>query len=151
MAGQLRLPADKLARLSSALIDWGEKRSCTRKELESLIGHLNHACKVVRSGRSFLRRMIDPAPAQAWSYSDSLEYRLPSRPGMVAGVPPAVEQSFLPSVTLKLTHYGALDRCLRVLGERRMVAGCVVSDTMATAGPSPVYRREGAHTHYPGL
>ena len=59
VAGQLRLPADKLARLSSALIDWGERQSCTRKELESLIGHLNHACKVVRSGRSFLRRMID--------------------------------------------------------------------------------------------
>ena len=59
LAGQLRLPADKLARLSSALIDWGERRSCTWKELEPLIGHLNHACKVVRSGRSFLRRMID--------------------------------------------------------------------------------------------
>ena len=59
VAGQLRLPADKLARLSSALIDWGERRSCTRKELETLIGHLNHACKVVRSGRSFLKRMID--------------------------------------------------------------------------------------------
>ena len=25
---------------------------------ESLVGHLNHACKVVRPGRSFLRRMI---------------------------------------------------------------------------------------------
>ena len=30
-----------------------------RRELESLIGLLNHACKVVCSGRSFLRRMID--------------------------------------------------------------------------------------------
>ncbi len=35
------------------------KRSCIRKDLESLIGHLNHACKVVRPGRSFPRRMID--------------------------------------------------------------------------------------------
>ena len=59
VAGQLRLPADKLAMLSSVLIDWGERQSCTRKELESLIGHLNYACKVVRSGRSFLRRIID--------------------------------------------------------------------------------------------
>ena len=32
---------------------------CTRRELESLVGLLNHACKVVRAGRSFLRRMID--------------------------------------------------------------------------------------------
>ena len=37
------------------------------RQLESLIGTLNHACKVVRCGRSFLRRMLDllhgvPAP-----------------------------------------------------------------------------------------
>ena len=34
-------------------------KCCSRRELESLIGHLNHACKVVRSGRTFLRRMLD--------------------------------------------------------------------------------------------
>jgi hypothetical protein len=59
VSGQLRLPADKLTRLCSLLHDWGNKRACSRKELESLIGLLNHACKVVRSGRAFLRRMID--------------------------------------------------------------------------------------------
>ena len=32
---------------------------CSRRDLEYLIGHLNHACKVVRAGRSFLRRMLD--------------------------------------------------------------------------------------------
>lgn len=58
-AGKLRLPTDKLERLHSLLREWGDKRVCVRKELESLIGLLNHACKVVRSGRSFLRRMID--------------------------------------------------------------------------------------------
>ena len=57
--GQLRLPADKLDRLRSLLQEWGTKKACARKELESLIGLLNHACKVVRSGRSFLRRMLD--------------------------------------------------------------------------------------------
>ena len=35
------------------------RQSCTRKELESLIGLLNHACKVLSAGRSFLRRMLD--------------------------------------------------------------------------------------------
>lgn len=59
MAGELRLPAEKLQRLRSLLAEWGDQKSCSRKELESLIGLLNHACKVVRSGRSFLRRMID--------------------------------------------------------------------------------------------
>ena len=38
---------------------WGTKRVCRRRELESLIDLLNHACKVVRPGRSFLRRLID--------------------------------------------------------------------------------------------
>lgn len=59
VAGQLRLPAEKLQRLKTLLREWGNRKSCRRKELESLIGLLNHACKVVRPGRSFLRRMID--------------------------------------------------------------------------------------------
>ena len=54
--GQLCFPAEKLSRLQSLLQEWRNRKSCHRKELESLIGHLNH---VVRSGRSFLRRMID--------------------------------------------------------------------------------------------
>ena len=57
--GELRLPDDKLLRLQSILQEWDNKKACTRRELESLVGHLNHACKVVRSGRSFLRRMLD--------------------------------------------------------------------------------------------
>ena len=59
MAGQLRLPTEKLHRLQSLLAEWGNRKACTRRELESLTGLLNHACKVVRSGRSFLRRMLD--------------------------------------------------------------------------------------------
>lgn len=59
LKGELRLPADKLQRLRDSLLEWETRKSCTRKELESLIGLLNHACKVVRAGRSFLRRMID--------------------------------------------------------------------------------------------
>ena len=57
--GLLRLPAEKLERLRTLLQEWGDRKVCMRKELESLIGILNHACKVVRPGRSFLRRMID--------------------------------------------------------------------------------------------
>lgn len=59
VSGVLRLPDDKLTRLREALVRWEVKKSCTKKELESLIGSLQHACKVVRPGRSFLRRMID--------------------------------------------------------------------------------------------
>ena len=58
-AGVLRLPSDKLQRLQQALRSWGSKKSCTRRELESLIGYLQHACRVIRPRRSFMRRMIN--------------------------------------------------------------------------------------------
>ncbi len=59
IAGQLRLPADKLTRLTLTISQWGDRRFCPKNYLQSLNGLLNHACKVVRPGRSFLRRMID--------------------------------------------------------------------------------------------
>ena len=57
--GELRLPEEKLHRLRTLLQEWGARKSCQRRQLESLIGLLNHACKVVRPGRSFLRRLLD--------------------------------------------------------------------------------------------
>ena len=56
---ELPLPEDKLVRLNTVLYGWSHKKSATKRELLSLIGHLQHACKVVRPGRTFLRRMID--------------------------------------------------------------------------------------------
>ena len=32
---------------------------CTKRELQSLAGHFSHACKVVQSGRCFLRGMFE--------------------------------------------------------------------------------------------
>ena len=42
----------------------GERRSCTKRHLLSLIGNLQHASSVVKSGRTFLRRMIDLSKRQ---------------------------------------------------------------------------------------
>ena len=56
---ELRLPNDKLLRLRQLIQEWRGKTSCTKRELLSLIGQLQHACKVVRPGRTFLRRMIE--------------------------------------------------------------------------------------------
>ena len=55
---ELRLPAEKLLHLRSTLQQWVERRSCTRRELESLLGHLSHAATVVRQGRTFLRQLF---------------------------------------------------------------------------------------------
>ena len=56
---EIRLPADKLSNLQAQLAQWRGKKGCTKTELESLVGSLSHACKVVRYGRSFLRRLIN--------------------------------------------------------------------------------------------
>ncbi len=55
---QLSLPLDKVTRLQSLLRQWRGKKCCTRKELESLAGHLSHAATVVRPGRIFLRNLF---------------------------------------------------------------------------------------------
>ena len=57
-AAMIRLPASKLSRLQEEIKRWKHTRSTTKRELLSLIGQLQHACCVVRPGRSFLRRMI---------------------------------------------------------------------------------------------
>jgi len=53
-----RLPHDKLSKLLQLIRTWVTRQWCLRRELESLIGHLHHAAKVVWPGRAFLRRMI---------------------------------------------------------------------------------------------
>ena len=56
---ELRLPKDKLADLQSTITQWRGRKVCRKRELLSLIGSLSHVCKVVRSGWTFLRRLID--------------------------------------------------------------------------------------------
>lgn len=55
---QARLPRDKLDRIKSSLDLFQNKKSATLQELQSLIGTLNFACKVIAPGRPFLQRMI---------------------------------------------------------------------------------------------
>lgn len=55
---ELRLPEDKLRRLSETVSQWESHKACTQKDLESLTGTLHHACKVILPGRSFLRQAI---------------------------------------------------------------------------------------------
>lgn len=55
---EARLPADKVQRLASCFSEFRGRTSCTLKQLQSLIGCLNFACKVIPPGRPFLQRMI---------------------------------------------------------------------------------------------
>ena len=55
---EIKLPREKLDHIAQVVRDWEEKSRCTLKELESLIGELQHVSAVVKPGRSFLHRMI---------------------------------------------------------------------------------------------
>ena len=59
VAMELRLPEEKLGWLMAELGRWRKRTACKKRELLSLVGLLAHACKVIRAGRSFLRRLID--------------------------------------------------------------------------------------------
>ena len=45
--GITRLPSHKLEELQSLIATWVGRKSCLKRDLESLVGKLQHACKVV--------------------------------------------------------------------------------------------------------
>ncbi len=65
---ELRLPKEKLARINTLLQSFLNRRCATKQELQSLIGHLNHAARVVKPGRSFLRELINTRTIPKHSY-----------------------------------------------------------------------------------
>ena len=59
VAMSLSLPQAKLERLRSRITRWEVRKTCSKRELLSIIGQLQHACCVIKQGRPFLRRMIE--------------------------------------------------------------------------------------------
>lgn len=53
------LPTDKIINLKSLLLQNMHKKKVSLKTLQSILGHLNFACKVIKPGRCFLRRLYD--------------------------------------------------------------------------------------------
>ena len=58
---EIRLPEAKLQRIHQELSRWLNKTTATKREILSLVGLLQHATKVVRSGRTFVARMYQTA------------------------------------------------------------------------------------------
>ena len=56
---EARLPEDKLARIRQLLDSFTDRRSARLLDLQSLIGTLQFACRVVVPGRTFLQRIIN--------------------------------------------------------------------------------------------
>ena len=126
VTSQLRLPADKLARVRLLISEWRGWKACRRKDLESLVGLLNHACEVVRSGRSFLRRMLDLLHSREHASHGttmiSPKCQLPGRPSMVAGISSPVEWDSILTPTRTLAQSGTMHRRLRYMGLRGVLA-----------------------------
>ena len=56
---QAWLPEDKLIRTRTRLSTWSSKRACVLCDLQSLIGSLQFACKVISPGRPFMQHIIN--------------------------------------------------------------------------------------------
>lgn len=56
---EARLPADKIQRICEFLSNLLSTKSCTKRELLQLLGHLNFAARVILPGRSFVSYLID--------------------------------------------------------------------------------------------
>ena len=55
------LPPEKLDRVRQTVALWLTKKKATKRAILSLVGTLQHAAKIVRPGRTFLRRMYTTA------------------------------------------------------------------------------------------
>ncbi|XP_069110159.1 uncharacterized protein, partial [Argopecten irradians] len=53
-----RLPQEKVERIIEIVDSFKDKKSCTKRELLSLLGHMNFASRCVRPGRSFVSHLI---------------------------------------------------------------------------------------------
>ena len=56
--GEIRLPQEKLARITQEIEKWSDRKASSKRELLSLLGLLHHAASVVVPGRPFLRHLI---------------------------------------------------------------------------------------------
>ena len=57
--GEARLPQVKLIRYRILIENIKSRKQVTLRELQSMIGCLNHCCYIIPAGRPFLRRLID--------------------------------------------------------------------------------------------
>lgn len=55
---EARLPREKVVRIQEIIHSYKSRKSCTKREFLSLLGHLNFACRVILPGRSFISHLI---------------------------------------------------------------------------------------------
>ena len=58
-AQEARISESRLQDIIDLLLTWHCRKSCTKRQLQSLIGKLNFICFICRPGRTLLWRLID--------------------------------------------------------------------------------------------
>lgn len=68
----IRLTKEKMEEIISELQKWTGKVQCTTRQMQSLVGKLNFAAGVVRSGRVYMQRLINTLRGQRSNRSQSI-------------------------------------------------------------------------------
>ena len=68
----ISIPPEKLQEIKNMCEKWKYKKSCSRTQLQSLLGSLLHITKCVRPARSFLNRMLQVLRENAHGFNLSL-------------------------------------------------------------------------------
>lgn len=55
---EAQLPEEKFVKIQATIHEWLGKKKATKREILSLVGLLQHAAKVVRPGRTFVRHIV---------------------------------------------------------------------------------------------
>ena len=58
VTGTIAIPANKLRQISDTVKDWTHRKTCSRRQLQSLLGHLLYIHKCVKPAHYFLNRML---------------------------------------------------------------------------------------------
>ena len=59
ITGTIAIPAEKLRQICDTVKQWKHRKRCSRRQLQSLLGHLLYIHKCVKPARYFLNRMLN--------------------------------------------------------------------------------------------
>ena len=72
----IRLDDEKLSAIHTELLLWSDRSTASKEQLQSIVGVLSFAAKVVAPGRTFLRRMIDHSKTLPSNTASTTQYPL---------------------------------------------------------------------------
>ena len=133
------MPATKLDELRLLVAQWQGKKFCVKKDLQSLVGKLQHASKVVRSGRTFLQRMFELLKGTS-KKQHFIRLNTSFRPHVVESVSIILERDIhVRRPSMEVSSLPPIHGCLRLLRLRSMVRAVLVPVLLAKWSQTAVH------------